>query len=44
MTIIAYRNCHDIDIKFDNDEIVKHAGYNNFTRGKIGLPNIIKKK
>ncbi len=43
MTIIAYRNCHDIDIKFDNDEIVKHAGYNNFTRGKIGLPNTKKK-
>ena len=38
MTIIAYRNCHDIDIKFDNGKIVKHAGYNNFTRGKIGLP------
>lgn len=39
MKIIAYRHCHDIDVEFDNGEIAEHVGYNNFTRGSIGLPS-----
>ena len=37
MTIIEYRNCHDIDVKFENGEIVQHCDYQSFTRGQIIL-------
>ena len=33
--IIAYRGCHDIDIKFENGDILYNKDYHNFTKGSI---------
>ena len=33
--IIAYRGCHDIDIKFENGDILYNKDYYNFTKGSI---------
>lgn len=41
MKIIAYRNCHDIDVEFETGEIIYNASYNNFTRGGIGAKKVI---
>ena len=41
MKVIAYRNCHDIDVEFETGEIVYNASYNNFTRGGIGIKKVI---
>ena len=38
MTIIAYRNSKDIDIKFENGAIAKHRSYSNFIKGSISYP------
>ena len=42
-TIINYRNCEDIDIKFSDGTIVQHRQYQLFKKGTIVNPNIIKK-
>ena len=39
MTIIAWRNVHDIDVQFDDGTIVYHKHYRNFLLGTIGHPN-----
>lgn len=39
MTIIAYRNCDDIDIQFDDGVILKHCYYSNFVKGRAVHPN-----
>ena len=41
MTIIAYRNSHDIDIQFEDGTIVTHKKYYNFSKGLIKNPNKI---
>ena len=38
MTIIAYRRSDDIDIKFEDGEIVYHKSYSNFLKGRILKP------
>lgn len=38
VTIIAYRNCNDIDVKFEDGTIVTHKYYNVFKKGKILNP------
>ena len=38
MTIIAYRRNDDIDIKFEDNEIVYHKSYRNFLKGSILKP------
>lgn len=38
MTIIAYRNCNDIDIQFEDGVIVRNKTYNNFVKGHIQKP------
>ena len=38
MTIIAYRNCEDIDIQFDDGVIVYNRKYNKFKIGRIKHP------
>lgn len=38
MEIIAYRNAHNIDVRFENGAVAKHKRYNLFTRGQIPLP------
>ena len=40
MTIIEYRKCNDIDIKFEDGTIVKHKSYNTFQKGEIKNPNL----
>lgn len=40
MTIIEYRRCDDIDIQFEDGEIVKNKQYDNFKRGQIKHPFI----
>ena len=40
MTIINYRRCNDIDIKFEDDIIVYHKTYHDFQHGMIKHPNI----
>ena len=37
-TIIAYRNSHDIDIKFEDGEFVTNRYYTDFIKGKISNP------
>ena len=37
-TIIAYRNSHDIDIKFEDGEVVTNRHYTDFVKGKIANP------
>lgn len=39
MTIIAYRGCNDIDIKFEDDIIVYNKHYDCFKRGEIRHPS-----
>ena len=39
MTIIAYRNCKDIDIQFEDGTIVYNKCYREFKKGNIGNPN-----
>ena len=36
MTIIVYRNATDLDVRFENGEIVKHKSYKDFLTGTIG--------
>lgn len=36
MTIEVYRNAHDIDVRFENGELVQHKGYKEFLTGTIG--------
>lgn len=43
MTIIAYRNCHDIDVKFEDGVIITHKTYDNFKKGDIKHPQIYAK-
>ena len=38
MTIIAYRNCEDIDIQFDDGVVVYNRKYNKFKIGRIKHP------
>ena len=38
-TIIAYRNAADIDIQFDNGQLVKGVSYKTFSEGHILPPN-----
>lgn len=38
MTIIAYRGCKDIDVKFSNGVVVCHKRYYDFVRGQIACP------
>lgn len=39
-TIIKYDSCKDIDIKFDDETIVKNRTYRNFELGNIKNPNL----
>lgn len=39
MTLIGYRNCQDIDVRFEDGTIVRHRTYNSFTRGRIKNPS-----
>ena len=39
MTIIAYRGCKDIDVRFSNGIEVYHKRYYDFVRGQIACPN-----
>ena len=41
MTIIAARSSTDIDIQFENNDIVKHIAYSEFKTGRIRIPNRI---
>ena len=38
MTLIAYRNVSDVDIKFEDGTIVEHKYYQNFKEGTILYP------
>lgn len=38
MTIINYRNCKDIDIQFDDNQIAYHKCYSDFLKGQIAHP------
>lgn len=40
MEIIAYRNAHDIDIKFEDGAEVYHKSYDPFVKGKIKYPSV----
>jgi hypothetical protein len=35
MTIIAYRDCYDIDVMFEDGAIVRNKAYSNFKTGSI---------
>lgn len=39
MTIIAYRNSSDIDVKFEDDTVVTNKSYDSFKNSKIENPN-----
>lgn len=41
MTIIAYRDSHDIDIQFEDGTIVKNKQYSAFSNGQIANPNML---
>ena len=41
MTIIAYRDSHDIDIQFEDGTIVKNKQYSTFSNGQIANPNML---
>lgn len=41
-TIIEYRGVHDIDVQFENGEIVRNVGHNNYKRGQVACPAVIK--
>ena len=38
MKIIRYGNCRDIDVEFENGEVVKNRAYGDFVKGTIALP------
>ena len=40
MTIIAYRNAFDIDIEFEDGQIVYNKAYKEFKNGHISYPNM----
>ena len=40
MTIVAYRNSNDIDIRFDDGTLVEHRLYNAYKAGTIKNPNL----
>lgn len=40
-TIIAYKNNKNIDVRFDNGQIVINRPYHNFNDGKISCPMIV---
>lgn len=42
-TIIAYRNCNNIDVQFENGCVRKHVRYENFKIGEIYMKNTKKK-
>lgn len=37
--IIEYRNCYDIDIRFEDGTVALHKDYSNFKKGAIKNPN-----
>ena len=37
MTLTAYRGCHDIDVQFENGEVVQHKRYSAFLDGSIAI-------
>ena len=39
MTIIAYRSCSDIDVRFEDGYVACHKQYDSFKEGKIRNPN-----
>ena len=39
-TIIRYGNTADIDVRFEDGEVVVHKAYDSFKKGKIANPNI----
>ena len=42
MTIVAYRSSADIDVQFDDGNVVKNKRYQQFKKGEIANPNIKK--
>lgn len=44
MTIIAYRNAMDIDVKFENNIIVTHKTYKQFLDGRIRCKRVMAKQ
>ena len=40
MTIIAYRSCRDIDVRFEDGTIVEHRSYHSFSKGCMAHPYI----
>lgn len=40
MEIIAYRNAHDIDIRFDDGLVLTNCSYTSFKKGEIRYPGI----
>lgn len=40
MTIVAYRSSADIDIQFEDGNVVKNKRYQQFKKGEIANPNI----
>lgn len=39
-TIIKYRNCNNIDVRFENGVIKKHTRYENFKAGVLKMPTV----
>ena len=39
-TIIRYGSCHDIDVQFEDGQVVYHKEYSSFKKGKIAPPMI----
>lgn len=39
MTIVAYRGCRDLDVRFEDDTLVLHKRYDLFCKGTIPNPN-----
>lgn len=42
MTIIAYRNCADIDVQFEDGTVIKNKTYKAFSKGAITNPELQK--
>lgn len=40
MQIVGYRNCEDIDVRFEDGTILHNVQYGNFKRGTIKNPNV----
>ena len=40
MTVIAYRNCKDIDIQFEDGTVITNKNYNNFKQHSIKHPTL----